>query len=111
MPHPKKNANSDFGTISGWGLSTVDTPLILDLDADDAEDLVHLANTPAQAESQLYSLEQTARGIGFYMNSSPWNFVDQFIYPISNILFTESNVNIHIDKVWTVIVYMKNWSF
>ena len=34
--------------------------------ADYADDLVLLANTPAQAESQLHSLDQAAGGIGLY---------------------------------------------
>ena len=38
-------------------------------DADYADDLVFLANTPAQAKSLLQSLEQSARDIGLYMNS------------------------------------------
>ena len=32
------------------------------------DDLAHLANTLAQAESQLHSLEQAAGGIGLYVN-------------------------------------------
>ena len=35
-------------------------------DADYADDLVFLANTPAQAESLMYNLEQAVGGIGFY---------------------------------------------
>ena len=38
-------------------------------DADYADDLVLLANTPAQAESLLYSKKQTTKSIGFYVNS------------------------------------------
>ena len=38
-------------------------------DADYTNDLVLLANTSAQAKSLLHSLEQSARGIGLYMNS------------------------------------------
>ena len=38
-------------------------------DANHADDLLLLANTPAQAESLLYSLEQVARGKGRYLNS------------------------------------------
>ena len=34
-------------------------------DTDYTDDLVLLANTPAQAKSLLHSLEQAARGIGF----------------------------------------------
>ena len=46
-------------------------------DVDYIDDLVLLANTPAQAKSQLLSLEQAARGIGLYMNLEK-NRVDVF---------------------------------
>ena len=36
---------------------------------DYADDLVLLANTPAQAKSTLHSLKQAARSIGLYMGS------------------------------------------
>ena len=36
-------------------------------DADYADDLVLLANTPAQSESQLHSVEQA---VGLYMNAN-----------------------------------------
>ena len=39
-------------------------------DADNADDLAFLANTPAQAESQLHSPEQVAGGIRLYMNTN-----------------------------------------
>ena len=42
---------------------------------DYADDLVLLANTPAQAESLLHSLEQTASGIGLYVNSDKTEFI------------------------------------
>ena len=38
-------------------------------DADYAEDTVLLANTPAQAESLLHSLEKAAGGMGLYANA------------------------------------------
>ena len=38
-------------------------------DADSADDLVLLANTPAQAKSLLDSLEQAAGSIGLYENA------------------------------------------
>ena len=74
-----------------------------------------LSNTPAQAESLLYSLEQAARGIDLYVitNKSeymsfkqkgaiswdkPLILVDQFTYIDSNILSTEGDINVHIKK-------------
>ena len=38
-------------------------------DADYADDIVILANTPDQAEKLLHSLERTAAGIGLYVNA------------------------------------------
>ena len=42
---------------------------------DDADDLVLLANTPAQAVFQLHCLEEVARGIGPYMNANKTEFI------------------------------------
>ena len=39
-------------------------------DTDNADDLAIPANTPSQAESQLYSLEQAAGGIGLFVNTN-----------------------------------------
>ena len=38
-------------------------------DADYADDIAILANTPNQAETLLYSLERAAAGIGFHVNA------------------------------------------
>ena len=38
-------------------------------DADYADDIAILANTPDQAETQLHSLERAAAGIGLYVNA------------------------------------------
>ena len=38
--------------------------------ADYTEDLALLANIPAQGESLLHSLEQTAEAIGFHVNAN-----------------------------------------
>ena len=38
-------------------------------DADYTDDIVLLANVPAQAETLLHSLEQAAAGIGFHVNT------------------------------------------
>ena len=81
--------------------------------ADVVNDLAFLANTTAQAESLLHSLKQAARGIGLYVNANktkftcfkqegatftlsgkPVKLVDQLTFLGSNILFTESDVNI-----------------
>ena len=43
-------------------------------DADNADDIILLVNTPAQAESLLHSLEQAASGIGLYMKADNTDF-------------------------------------
>ena len=87
--------------------------------ADYADDLTHLANTPAQAISLLYSLEQAARDIGLFVNSDKTDFMcfkqdgatsslndkllmllDKFIYLSSNISSAESDARIHKGKTW-----------
>ena len=99
-------------------------------DTDYADDLVLLANTPAQAESLQHSLEQAAGSISHYMNSieftcfkwkraistlsvSPLK-LDQFTYLGSNISSTDSDINTFLVKVWTVIDifinHMEVWS-
>ena len=86
------------------------------------EDLGLLANTLAKAKSQMHSLEKAAGGICLDKNknkieficfkheraittlsSKPLKLVDQFPYLGSNILSTESGINIHLAKAWTVI--------
>ena len=44
-------------------------------DADYADDIALLANTPAQAETLMYSLKRVAAGIGFYVNAHMTEFV------------------------------------
>ena len=44
-------------------------------DADHVDDRVLLANTPAQAESQLHNLELAVRGIGLYVNVNKTEFI------------------------------------
>ena len=39
-------------------------------DADYADDIALLPNTPAQAESLLHSLERAAGGVGVYVNAN-----------------------------------------
>ena len=92
------------------------------MDADYADDLALFANTHAQAKTILHSLGQAARSIVIYVNSDKAEFMsfkqdgvmstrndktlkilDNFTYLCSNILSTESDVNIHIKKVWTAI--------
>ena len=44
-------------------------------DADNADDIVLLANTPAQAESQLLSLERAVRSIGLHVNADKTEYM------------------------------------
>ena len=81
-----------------------------------------LANTPAQAESQLLRMEQAAKGIGLYMksnktkymcfnlnvafsllNGKPLKLVNYLIYLGINVTSTEINDSICIGKVYTAI--------
>ena len=82
-------------------------------DADYADHLELLSNTPVQSNSLQYSLEQAAGETGLYMNANktefmyfkqgasstlygkPLKFVDQFTCLSSYILSTEINFNIH----------------
>ena len=44
-------------------------------DADYADDIALLANTPAQAESLLHSLERAASGIGLHVNEGKTEYM------------------------------------
>ena len=77
-------------------------------DADYADDVAILANTPNQAETRLHSLERAATGVGFYINShktkymcynqigdistldrTPLKLVDKFTYLGNSVSSTE----------------------
>ena len=88
--------------------------------ADDyANDIALLANTPAQAESLIHSLERTATGVGLYVNAhktkymcfkqkgnisilngSSLKLVDKFIYLRSSVSSTETVFNTRLAKAW-----------
>ena len=81
------------------------------MDADYVDDIALLANTPTQAESLLYSLEQTVGGIGLHvnadkieymcfnqgdistLNSGSLKLVDKFMYHRSSVSLTESDIS------------------
>ena len=85
-------------------------------DAGYADNLVLLENASPHVKSQLYSLDQTAGGIGLSVNINRTEFIfkqegaifkplklfGQLTYLGSNILSTESDVNISLAKAWTV---------
>ena len=87
-------------------------------DADYADDIAILANTPDQAETLLHSLERAAAGIGLYVNAhkteyicynqtgdistldgTPLKLVDKFTYLGS----TEKDIDTRLTKEWTAI--------
>ena len=89
---------------------------------DYADDTALLVNAPIQAKSQLLSLEKVAGGNGLdvnadkmeyicfdqkgyicTLNSISLKFVDKFTELSSSISSTESDINMHLAKVWTAI--------
>ena len=91
-------------------------------DADYADDIVKLANTPNQAETLLHSLERASAGIGLYLNvhktecmcynqtgdistldGTPLKLVDKFTYLGSSVASTEKDIDTRLTKAWTAI--------
>ena len=88
-------------------------------DADYADDITLLANTPAQAESLLHSLERTVGSIGLHVNTDKTEYmsfnnisilnggslklVDKFSYLGSSVLSTKNDLNTRLAKARTVI--------
>ena len=90
--------------------------------ADDADDIVLLANTPNQAETLLHTLERAAAGIGLHVNAHKTEFmcfnqkgdistldgtslkmVDKFTYLGSSVSSTEKDIETRLTKAWTAI--------
>ena len=91
-------------------------------DADNADDIAILANTPAQAETLLHSLERAAAGIGLHVNEHKTEYmcfnqagdistldgtslklVDKFTYLGSSVSSTEKDINTWLTKAWIAI--------
>ena len=91
-------------------------------DANYADDIAILANTPDQAETLLHSLERAAANIGLYVNAhkteymcynqtgdistlegTPLKLVDKFTYLGSSIESTEKDIETRLTKAWTAI--------
>ena len=91
-------------------------------DADYADDITLLANTLAQTEFLLHSLERAAGGIGIHVNADkteytclnqrgdistlkggPLKLVDKFTWLGSSVSSTENDINTWLAKAWTVI--------
>ena len=90
--------------------------------ADYTDDIVLLANAPAQAETLLHSLERAAAGIGLHVNAHKTEYmcfnqtgdistlngcalklVDKFTYLGSSVSSTETDNDIRLAKGWTAI--------
>ena len=88
-------------------------------DADYADDLALLTNTPNQAETLLHSLERAAAGIGLHVNAHKTEYmcynqtgnittldgaslklVDKFTYLGSSVLSTEKDIDTRLTKAW-----------
>ena len=91
-------------------------------DADYADDLAILANTPNQAETLLHNLERAAAGIGLHVNAHKTEYmcynqtgnittldraslklVDRFTYLGSSDSSTENDIDTRLIKAWTAI--------
>ena len=91
-------------------------------DADYADDIAILANTPDQAETLQHSLERAATSIGLYVNAhkteymcynqtgdistlerTPLKLVDKFTYLGSSVESTEKDIETRLTKAWTAI--------
>ena len=91
-------------------------------DADYADDITILANTPNQAETLLHSLERAAAGIGLHVDAHKTDYigynhtgdistldgtslklVDKFTYLGSSISSTEKDINTLLTKAWAAI--------
>ena len=92
------------------------------MDANYADNIVLLANTPNQTRSLQHSLEQAVRVIGLHVNADKTEYmffnqerdistlnggslklVDKFTYLSSNISSTESDIKMCLAKVWAAI--------
>ena len=90
--------------------------------ADYADDIAILANTPNQTKTLLHSLEWVAAGIGLYVNAhkteymcynqtgdissldgTPLKLVDKFTYLGSSVSSTKKDIDTRLTKAWTAI--------
>ena len=91
-------------------------------DADNADDIAILANTPNQAETLLHSFERATTGIGLHVNAHKTQYmcfnqagdistqdgislklVDRFTYLGSSVSSTEKDIDTRLMKAWTAI--------
>ena len=98
------------------------------MDADYADDIVLLANTPAQTETLLHSLERAPASIGIHVNAhkteyicfnqrgdistlngSSLKLVDQFTYLGSSVSLTETDIDIRLAKALTATISYRSY--
>ena len=110
-------ANKKLNTSRQYPAQTI-------MDADYTDDIRLLANTPCQAESLQYSLEQAAGSIGLHVNAVKTEYmcfnqrgdistlnggslklVDKYTYLGSSISSMENDISMRLAKPWTAI----NW--
>ncbi len=90
-------------------------------DADYADDIAILANTPDQAETLVHSLERAAAGTGLHVNAHKTEYmcfnqtggrrkdgtslklVDKFTYLGSSVSSTEKDIDTRLTEAWTAI--------
>ena len=91
-------------------------------DADYADDIAILANTPDQDETLMHSLERATAGIGLHVNAHKTEYmcynqtggiytldgtslklVDKFTYLGSSVSSTEKDIDTRLTKAWTAI--------
>ena len=73
-------------------------------DVDDADDLAFLANTPAQTESLLLSLEQATGGIGLHVNPDK---TDYMCFNKRDDIFILNNGSLNQDDKLEVASYLR----
>ena len=95
-------------------------------DADYADGIAILANTPNHAETLRHSLERVAASIGLHVNAHKTEYmcynhtgdisildgtslkiVDKFTYLGSSVSSTEKDIDTRLTKAWTAIDYME----
>ena len=91
-------------------------------DADYADDIAILVNTPVQAETLLHSLKRAAAGIGLHVNAhkteymcfnqtgdistqgdSSLKLVDKLTYQGSSVSSSEKDIDTRLTKAWKAI--------
>ena len=97
-------------------------------DADYADDIALLANTPTQVETQLHSLERAAASRGFHVNThkteymcfnqrgdiftlngSSLRLVDKFTNLGNSVSSTETDINTRLAKAWTATIGYRSY--